>query len=255
MTIFIYSLIIICNHNNTMFRGLSAAEVVKHSQELENNDYTLIKQVFTDPDFFLDRIQFPDPNPIRGPCVSGPESQTMINKTLDELQSTIQQITPYTIGADYGFAMNYVEGSSLRSHYDNFNNLISCTAVYKSEKDVYPIFLDKAKFSNPYPFRLVVDDVPGIPPQNVARIDIDAGDIGVFKGRYHLHWRNKAPKGTETRAMLLHYNRLRTHYVPRNVNITYERDPIPRFKAHPTPMTSYAKFRTDYDMYFSESLN
>jgi len=240
-----------------MFRELTLEEISTHKQELMNNDYTILRKIIKDPDFFTDKITFPDgfPNPKFGRRVSGPGSLPVIKDALYKFEDTIQKITPYVIEADYAFAMHYTEGSTLTSHYDNFNNLISCTAVYKSAEEIYPIYLDKAKFSNPYPLRLVVDDIPGIPPENVARLDIAAGDIGVFKGRYHLHWRNKAPKGTETRAMLLHYNRLKTHYVPRNVNIRYAKDTSdPTLKAHPAQLKSYSKFRMDYDLYFAESM-
>jgi hypothetical protein len=106
------------------------------------------------------------------------------------------------------FAMKYIRNSDLHPHYDNIHTQISSTICYHSEPAGYsnPLFLDKAKFFNPYQQRVTINDKDGIPSRNVVQLDLAPGDLAIFRGRSHLHWRNAIEETIDYRAMLVHFS-------------------------------------------------
>ena len=106
------------------------------------------------------------------------------------------------------FAMKYIRNSDLTPHYDNIHTQISSTICYYSEPAGHsnPLFLDKAKFFNPYQQRLTINDKDGIPARNVVQLDLAPGDLANFRGRSHLHWRNAIEETIDYRAMLVHFS-------------------------------------------------
>ena len=154
-----------------------------------------------------------------------------------------------------GFSMKYNKNSDCLPHYDNYNMPISSTiCFYNEDKASYPLYIDKSYFNNPHPLRLTVDDKNGIPEENKIKIDINEGDIGIFRGRNHLHWRDKLPV-KDYRAILIHtedykYNDKLISYIDDKcikANIMNVKN-INTFSL--TDLDSYDEFRKDYVMYF-----
>lgn len=181
----------------------------------------------------------------------------IIQKILHLMTDFYQVITEDTLLPTYSFAMNYIKGSHMLPHYDNYNNSVSSTVCCKNTGKPNPILIDKAEFQNPYKMRLTVKSAATIPMRNVESLDVDCGDIGIFRGREHLHWRDKITEDVDYRAVLLHY----TDY-------TYKGKALPAYEisygdTHPfadaigginmelTNFDDYDSFREKYVMYFS----
>jgi hypothetical protein len=154
--------------------------------------------------------------------------------------------------------MKYNACSELIPHYDNYNMPISSTICYHNDERIeYPLYIDKSYFNNPHPFRLTIDDKNGIPEQNKIKIELNEGDVGIFKGRNHLHWRDKKDI-KDYRALLFHtedytYNSELLSYVHPTDNKSTKCDinNIKNINTYAlTDITSYDTFRRDYVMYF-----
>jgi hypothetical protein len=153
--------------------------------------------------------------------------------------------------------MKYNENSDCIPHYDNYNMPISSTiCFYNEDKINYPLFIDTSYFNNPHPFRLTIDDKNGIPQDNRVKIDINEGDIGLFRGRNHLHWREKKYV-KDYRALLLHtedytYNNKLVSYIFNDENtIKADINSVKNINTYSlTNIDSYEKFRYNYVMYF-----
>ncbi len=105
------------------------------------------------------------------------------------------------------FAMRYIQNSDLLPHYDNIFTAISSTICYHSAPNgaQSPLYLDRAKFLNPHQQRLTVKDRVGIPLVNIAKLDLQPGDLAAFRGRTHLHWREAVEGQMDYRAVLAHF--------------------------------------------------
>lgn len=154
--------------------------------------------------------------------------------------------------------MKYNENSELLPHYDNYNMPISSNICYFNEDKIeYPIYIDKAYFNNPHPFRLTVDDKNGIPKDNVIKINANEGDIVIFRGRNHLHWRDKKYV-KDFRALLFHtedytYNGQLISYIDTSVEKVNIHD-IKNINIHGlSHFDNYDIFRKIYCMYFNNS--
>ncbi len=147
----------------------------------------------------------------------------------------------------YSFAMKYVAGSNLLPHWDLDLNSISATVCYKGTRQSNPIYIDRARFMNPYVNRVTIKDKATIPADNVERIDVDCMDIGIFRGREHLHWRDLIEFEEDYRAMLIHF----TDYTLNGVSMDPpKRDQISGIGAGLLDFDDYMEFRRRYCMYF-----
>ena len=147
------------------------------------------------------------------------------------------------------FAMRYIQNSDLLPHYDNIYTAISSTICYHSSPDgaQSPLYLDRAKFLNPHQQRLTVKDRAGIPLVNVAKLDLQPGDLAAFRGRTHLHWREAVEGEMDYRAVLAHFTDAEyngTLLAPKFVQ------GVPRDLVD---IDSYQEFRELYSSYFERS--
>ena len=149
----------------------------------------------------------------------------------------------------YGFAMKYVRNSDMDPHYDHVNNPISSTVCYNFSPDHLsnPIYVDRARFENPYTHRLTIKDRDGIPIENVVELHLRAGDMAVFRGRNHLHWRKFVVDDMDYRAILLHY-----------IDYKYKGSiiragEIPHVGHRMIDFENYDSFRREYVMYFDSA--
>ena len=127
-----------------------------------------------------------------------PEILALHNQTLSFYQAII--------GADffktYGFAMDYRQGARLLPHLDLVSNEVSSTVVYNCT-GVYPIYVSKGFTPNHYNQRFTINAPP---TDGHHTADLGDGDLVVFNGRNHFHWRDRLDRGS-IRAVLLHYQR------------------------------------------------
>lgn len=172
---------------------------------------------------------------------------TFINRFLLASKSYYSAILSVDIAPAYAFAMKYIKNSDMEPHYDNFNNPISSTVCYHftPEHLSNPIFVDRARFENPYPRRVTIKDRGGIPVENVVEMNLRAGDIAIFRGRNHLHWRNFVSDEMDYRALLLHYSDYKY-----KGSLLASADQVPHIDATLIDFENYDDFRRRYAMYF-----
>jgi hypothetical protein len=253
--------------NMKVFNEISkekAEEIFNHFVE---NDCVLINDILTHEikEYLKNNITFKKHNDIDEPRQfyrehNDEECNEFIKRFNYEIKIFYEFILQRQLTNIIGFSMKYNENSDCKPHYDNYNMPISSTiCFYNEDKISYPLYIDKSKFNNPHPFRLTIDDKDGIPEINKIKIDINEGDIGIFRGRNHLHWRDKKYV-KDYRAILLHtedytYNHKLVSYIFNDKNtIKADINNIKNINTfHLTDLNSYEKFRQDYVMYFNNS--
>jgi hypothetical protein len=122
---------------------------------------------------------------------------------------------------------------------------------HPSEQQECPLYLDQITFHNPYPYRLTITDKSSIPLENTVTMNLKPRDIGIFKGRHHLHWRNKITTDIDYRAILLHFNDY--YYQSKAVQpVSYNqlRESLPNITPTFTYVKNYDEFRQRFVMYF-----
>lgn len=171
-----------------------------------------------------------------------------IRKFLDVATDYYAAVLAVELAPAYGFAMKYLKNSDMEPHYDNLNNPISSTVCYRftPEGERNPIYVDRARFENPHTHRLTVMDRSGIPRENVVAMHLKPGDLAVFRGRNHLHWRDFISSDIDYRAILLHYS----DYKYKGRLIPPQPDMLPSIEAKLIDLESYDRFRERYAMYF-----
>lgn len=171
-----------------------------------------------------------------------------VNRFLLASKNYYSAILSVDIAPAYAFAMKYIKNSDMEPHYDNFNNPISSTICYHftPEHLSNPIFIDRARFENPYPRRVTIKDRTGIPVENVVEMNLRAGDLAVFRGRNHLHWRNFVSDNMDYRALLLHYSDYKY-----KGSLLSGADQVPHINGTLIDFESYDDFRRSFGMYFN----
>lgn len=224
-------------------------------QDFVRDGYVLLKGVLT-PEFsalcqsairFDDRVRSDSRQFYRDHNVKDGLSEVLVDTFHSLSVPLFAAIAGTTIRKQYSFAMKYITGSNLLPHWDLDLNSISATVCYKGSEKSNPIYIDKARFLNPYVNRVTVKSKDSIPPANIAEIDVDYRDIGIFRGREHLHWRDKVDFEEDYRAMLIHF----TDYVVNGESIDPpKRDQVQQIGAGLLDFEDYAEFRRTYCMYF-----
>lgn len=232
----------------------------------ENNDYTVIKDILTDEikDYLYNNIIY-DSKTLNDKMQfyrehNDPSCTNIIIEFYETIKPFYEHILDKKLTKFIGFSMKYNENSELMPHYDNYNMPISSNICYHNlEKIDYPIYIDNAYFNNPHPFRLTINDKKSIPEKNIIKINANEGDIVIFRGRNHLHWRDKKYI-KDFRALLLHtedytYNGKLISYI-HNTN-EYKKADINNVKNINTYalnfIDDYETFRTNYMMYFNNT--
>ena len=177
-------------------------------------------------------------------------SASFIASFLAASQSYYSAILAVDIAPAYAFAMKYIKDSDMEPHYDNYNNPISSTVCYHFSPDHLsnPIYVDRARFENPYPRRVTVKDRNGIPVENVVEMNLRAGDVAVFRGRNHLHWRKFVADEMDYRALLLHFSDYKF-----KGTLLSGADQVLNIEPGLIDFDNYDDFRRKYAMYFSSN--
>lgn len=172
-----------------------------------------------------------------------------INRFLTAARPFYEAVLGLDLLPTYGFAMKYIQNSDMDPHYDNLHNPISSTVCYHftPQGAKNPLLLDKAKFANPYTQRMTVADKDGIPARNVVRMDLEPGDLAVFRGRNHLHWREAIATDMDYRALLLHFSDFKYK------GAIVKGRPIPHVIDSLVDVDNYDGFREAYAMYFEQN--
>ncbi len=236
-----------------LFNDLSDDDIDRLSESWEENEYLLVQNALTADAiaFLTERITFADRNNVDDVrqfyrIHNDMACFRLIQDVHAASRLYYEKILSSKLMTTNAFAMKYIKGSDLHPHYDNLHTPISSTVCYHfgPEGVKNPLFFDKAKFFNPYTSRLTVKDREGIPPENIVRIDLAPGDIGIFKGRTHLHWREPVQGEIDYRAVLLHFSE--SHYR----GVLQRGRPTTNVSADLVDLDSYTSFREDYSMYF-----
>ena len=115
---------------------------------------------------------------------------------LTEVKPKMEQETKLKLIETYSYARIYKKGDILHKHKDRFSCEISTTLNLGG--DLWSIYLE-----------------PNV------KIDLEAGDMLVYKGNLLEHWRD-AFKGTDCGQVFLHYNNIKTKGSKKNM---YDRRP------------------------------
>ena len=240
-----------------LFNDLTLQQISALASFWHANDYVLVRNALTaEAISLLERgISFEAGNAVEDPRqfhrVHNDEDNTPFVKSFLEAAKPFYELVLDTrIITSYAFAMKYIKNSDMHPHYDNHNNPISSTVCYHFTPGGVsnPLYLDKARFANPYPMRLTVTDRDGIPSENVVRLDLQPGDIAVFRGRNHLHWRDAVSTEMDYRALLLHFS----DYSYKGT-MSHGRQIVPHITGSLVDMNNYDEFRSIYTMYFEDS--
>lgn len=240
-----------------LFNDLSREKLEALILFWKNNEYIFLRDALTDDaiSLLMERITYEEMTCVDDPRqfhrVHNDEScGGFIHRFLAASRCYYSVLLSVELSAAYAFSMKYIKNSNMDPHYDNFNNPISSTVCYhfSPEHLSNPIYIDRARFENPYTHRVTIKDRDGIPVENVAEMNLRAGDIAVFRGRNHLHWRRFVADEMDYRALLLHFS----DYKYKGTLISGT-DQIPLINAHLIDFESYDEFRRQYAMYFDSA--
>ncbi|HEX7686619.1 MAG TPA: hypothetical protein VF453_02880 [Burkholderiaceae bacterium] len=241
--------------NGIRLFDIDPADLHKASLDFVRDGYVLVKQALT-PEFcefcestikFDERVRSDSRQFYRDHNLKDGMSDVLVEMFHSLSVPLFAAIAGMTVKKQYSFAMKYVAGSNLLPHWDLDLNSISATVCYKGSSQSNPIYIDRARFLNPYVNRVTIKDKGSIPRANVARIDVEHRDIGIFRGREHLHWRDLIEFEEDYRAMLIHF----TDYNLNGVSMDPpKRDQIEGIRAALIDCEDYMEFRQRYCMYF-----
>lgn len=100
--------------------------------------------------------------------------------------------------------MEYDENSVLPKHLELVSNEVSMTLCFYRNSES-PLFFDRRWQENKYDGRFTAPIEEIVPARETSRIDLKMGDIGIFNGRNHLHWRDAATHPLTWRGVLFHF--------------------------------------------------
>ena len=128
------------------------------------------------------------------------------SECMNHLIKHLEIVCNHALYPSYAFGISYSKKKGdMVAHYDTFANPVSITlCINSSDNDLCnTLFIDPLCFNNPYLQRVTIkkgfDSIA-----NKCPLDLKVGDIGIFRGREHLHWREKTESTTYS-AILCHY--------------------------------------------------
>lgn len=102
------------------------------------------------------------------------------------LQPLIEQKTEMKLFPTYSYARIYYTGSKLQKHFDRASSEISVSVCLTKELD-WPLYIKNEH-------------------GDVHEINLDVGDIVIYSGRRHEHWREPYTGTKQTQAFLQYVN-------------------------------------------------
>jgi hypothetical protein len=176
------------------------------------NDYVLIKDILTEEciNLFMNNITFNEET-LKDKPQFGRKHNNNFGK-LDiilEFQKETLEFYRKIIGDEYfttfAFAMEYIKDAEVYPHLDLICNEVSSTICYH-DTGSYPLYICKDYMENNYNHRYSIGSSSIISEDKKIKLDIRCGDIGIFNGRNHLHWREKLNEDIVHRGILSHYS-------------------------------------------------
>jgi len=191
------------------FKTLSDEDLENYRLFFLENDYVLLKDILTEEGKeYLNRIEFQSTGIDRaqfGRNHNNEDFQYIINEYVSDTFDIYKKIIGEQYYSTYAFAMEYVKDNYVNPHLDLICNEVSSTVCYYSDGQ-YPLYMSSEFMENNYNHRYSLKDHNSIPLENRIKMDIDCGDVGIFNGRNHLHWREKLTDDIKYRALLSHYS-------------------------------------------------
>ena len=193
------------------FKEISFEEKVKYAKDFKKNECVLIKDILTPEaiEYFKQNMVFEDHwiNDEDQFCrrMTGKDSHPYIKLFHTVTLKFMQDILGPEFHDTYAFGMEYIKGSELHPHLDLIQNEVSATLCYEANKD-YPIYVDKNRTPNNERLRITNKELDRT---NKFVLNIQPGDVGIFNGRNHFHWRDEAPENLSYKGVLFHFWRPR----------------------------------------------
>ena len=103
-----------------------------------------------------------------------------------KLQPTIEEAVGMKLHPTYSYARIYYNGSDLPKHIDRKSSEITVSVCLEKETD-WPLYVKSADGTE-------------------HAINLDVGDIGIYSGRKHEHWRNPFTGKRHVQAFLQYVN-------------------------------------------------
>lgn len=98
------------------------------------------------------------------------------------LQPIIESTVGMTLYPTYSYARIYYKGSELQRHFDRESSEVTVSVCLQKDVD-WPLY---------------VKNSDGV----VHKLDLEVGDIGIYSGRLHEHWRDPLPGEKQIQAFL-----------------------------------------------------
>ena len=127
---------------------------------------------------------------------------------MNKLSKHVSDFCGKPVYPSYAFAIEYKQQDKdvMEAHYDTFANPISMTLCIENNGNnstSSPLFIDPAKFNNPFLSRVTIS-TGHVDIKNKVGLDLNEGDLGIFRGREHLHWREHT-NSENFKGILIHF--------------------------------------------------
>jgi len=190
------------------WRRISEDELETKRQELRDTGSAIISEILSVSglDELNRRIRFGDvQDNLQGRRKHGTEDTHQVVEEFHEaIAILLQRVFGDVNVVTYSFALEYNENSSLPPHLELVSNEISATLCFFRDNES-ELFFDELPQENKYASRYTTSGNYTIPLSRVRRISLRAGDIGIFNGRNHYHWREKSKVPLTWRGILFHF--------------------------------------------------
>lgn len=190
-------------------KTLSEEDLGNYREFFLKNDYVLLKDVLTDEGKdYLNKMEFQSTSgdhPQFGRNHNNEDFRYIINEYVSDTLGFYKKIIGEQFYSTFAFAMEYIKDNYVNPHLDLVINEISSTVCYHSDGQ-YPLYMSSEFIENNYNHRYSLKHHNSIPLEKRIKINIECGDIGIFNGRNHLHWREKLTDDIHYRALLSHYS-------------------------------------------------
>tara|TARA_Y100001954_G_scaffold160792_1_gene170729 strand:+ start:158 stop:1135 length:978 start_codon:yes stop_codon:yes gene_type:complete len=200
----------VANSRLNRWNRIAKEDILKYKHELDTKGYTVVPQILSSRgiDELNVNVRFGEnEGALQGwRRHSTKESSPTVASFHEDVAFIFRHVLGDVKNSTYSFALEYDEHSFLPPHLELVYNEISMTLCYFRDNES-DLFIDKYWQENKYAERFTAaeDEMP--PNGRVERMRLRAGDIGIFNGRNHLHWRDKFATALTWRGILFHFMR------------------------------------------------
>lgn len=198
------------NFKKNLHNYFKQLDIESHARTFKEKGYLVLKGVLSQEhcESIYNSINFVPTKKRSQWFRSHSDNSDVADLIMSQLRGFIEMIVGSRLWDSYSFGMEYTKkaNNTMEGHFDTSENPISLTfCIHSSERDAKnPICIDKTSFSNPFCSRLTISDITDIESIRVEKFDLKVGDICLFRGREHLHWRENTDSERYA-AVLCHY--------------------------------------------------